>query len=519
MRLLSGEEMHRLDTAAVEDYSIPSTILMENAGLALLAAAEEMLGAVVGHKIIIFAGGGNNGGDGLVLARHLYNRGANVRVFLAASAADLRGDVLANWRILTAMGLDIKELSDMQQLNVLRIVVANADLLVDALVGTGLHGPVEGIRSAIINLLNECSRPVLACDIPSGLCAHSGQPLGAAVRADRTVTLAFCKLGLVLPPAAPYVGKLTVADISLPLGIDEILTVRRDLVDADFCRRFIKPRPIQSNKRDFGHMLLLAGAPQMPGAPVLAAKGAFNMGIGLVTAAVPQAAALSFCAQVPEAMLFPCRETSEGLIASSEKEKLAAKRADVFLLGPGLGRSDNTMELVRELLPLLSAPIVLDADGLYAFNGRIRDLAAAQKPLIITPHAAEMARLLAMSVREVQKDRIATALFAAQESNAVVVLKGPGTVTATPEGRVFINSSGNPGMATAGSGDVLAGMIGALLAQKLPPALAASIAVWVHGTAGDLAARKKNQVSISAGDIIASIADAYNKIVIDRGSR
>ena len=516
MRLLTGEEMRRLDAAAIADYGIPSAVLMENAGLALLLAAEEMLGSVSGRKIIIFAGGGNNGGDGLVLARQLYNRGANVRVFLAAAADDLAGDTLLNWRILTAMGLDMQEISDKRQLNTLRIAVANADLLVDALLGTGLHGEVEGIRLSIIQLLNECLRPVLSCDIPSGLCAQSGLPLGDAVRADRTVTLAFCKLGLALPQAAPYIGKLTVADISLPLGIAERLPVRRDLVDAEFCSRFVKPRATQSHKGDFGHMLLLAGAPQMPGAPVLAARGAFNMGIGLVTAALPHAAAHSFVAQVPEAMLLPCQETAAGLIDLSEKDNIAARRMDVMVMGPGLGRDDNTMELVRHLLPQISAPIVLDADALYAFSGRLRDLTRAQKGIIITPHMGEMARLLDISVREVQKDRIAIALFAAAESNAVVVLKGAGTITATPDGRIFINSSGNPGMATGGSGDVLSGMIGALAAQKMPLALAAAMAVWIHGKAGDLAAQKKNQLSISALDIIGSIADAYNQILIGR---
>lgn len=360
---------------------------------------------------------------------------------------------------------------------------------------------------------------MLACDIPSGLSAKTGQPLKEAVKAACTVTFAFAKLGLVLPEARGYVGKLVVADISLPVGIEEILPERRDFVEQKFCRKWLRTRAFNSHKGDFGRLLMVAGAPQMPGAPVLAAHGALQLGIGLLTAAVPSAVRSAFSSQVPEAMILPCQETAEGLIKKSEVTALLAKRTDALLIGPGLGRDENTVQLVKDLVAGATCPILLDADGLYVFNNELQFLSTVQTPLVLTPHCAELAGLLGTDVQGISRGRLQAAVFAAAESNAVVVLKGARTVTATPEGRIFINSSGNPGMAAGGSGDVLSGMISALLAQKMPPAIAAALAVYLHGAAGDLAAKIKNQMSMTAIDIAEAIAAAYNQIVSQGGKK
>ncbi|MCL1976176.1 MAG: NAD(P)H-hydrate dehydratase, partial [Firmicutes bacterium] len=489
MRLVTAEEMRQADKMAIEGYGIPGMLLMENAGIAVVRQAEEMLIGVSGKRIAVFCGGGNNGGDGLVAARHLYNRGCDVSLYFVTDPDIFRGDALSNWQILKNMGITGYWLTEGNRLNVARMALANSDLVIDAIFGTGLNDNVTGVPLAVINVLNESNRPIIACDIPSGLSAETGLPLGAAVKAKVTVTFGFCKQGLALPVSTPYVGRLVVADISLPAQIEEGLPSRRELVDAEFCRRWLKPRSSNNHKGDFGHILMLAGSPNMPGAAIMAASGALRAGVGRLTAALPQACQLSFATNLPEAMLISLPEHETGVLLKSERDKISSfKAANCFLIGPGLGRHDETQELVRDLLPYIDRPAVIDADGLFAICGYLPLLKSVKAPIIITPHPGEMAQLLGVHVEEVQESRIDVAMEFAKQCGVIVVLKGAGTVIATPEGRLFLNNNGNPGMAVGGSGDVLAGMVAALLAQGLAPVVAAACAVWLHGKAGDLAA-------------------------------
>ena len=513
MRLLTAEEMRLADQTATNDFGIPGIVLMENAGLAVVAQVEELLGPdLSGKKAAIFCGGGNNGGDGLVAARHLHNRGCEVRLYFLTDPDIFRGDALTNYQILCNMGVSGLQLSEGRRLNVARMALWSSDVAIDAIFGTGLRDDVQGVNLEVIQMLNESDTPVIACDIPSGLSSVSGKPLGDAVKADTTVTFGYCKLGLVLSAAQPYVGKLVVADISLPEQVEENRPVRRELLDEEFCRRWLEARDPEAYKGDFGHVAVLAGSSTMPGAAILACRSAMKTGAGRVTAAVPSSAKLPLLAQIPEVMLMDVKDGESGTVAPAEVKKMAEFPADAWLIGPGLGRSDDALQLVRDFIPTLTVPAVLDADALFAVCGYLRLLKNAGSPLVITPHPGEMAKLLGVSVADVQANRVAVAEGFARQTNVVVVLKGAGTVVATPEGRIFINNTGNPGMATGGAGDVLAGMIATFLAQGMVPACAAACAVWLHGRAGDMAASEIGQAGVVAGDILEHVPAALKSI-------
>ncbi len=512
MRLVTAEEMRLADEAAINEFGIPGIVLMENAGQAVVRQVEELLGTLEGKKAAIFCGGGNNGGDGLVAARHLFNRGCEVRLYFLTDPEIFRGDALTNYNILNNMGVAGFQLTEGSRLNVARMALWSADVAIDAIFGTGLRDDVRDITLQVINMFNESDTPVISCDIPSGLSSTTGQPLGAAVKADITVAFGFCKLGLVLPAAQPYVGKLVVADISLPAQVEEGLKARRELVDQKFVMRWLAAREPESYKGDFGHVGVVAGSAAMPGAAVLAARGALKMGAGRVTAALPAACRSSFAAQLPEAMLLNTPDNSEGGIDMVATGQIAAFPVTAWLIGPGMGREEKTLEMIRDLLPKITAPTVLDADALFAVCGYLRLLKKVQAPLVITPHPGEMAKLLGVSVADVQSNRVAVAEGFARQTNVVVVLKGAGTVIATPEGRVFINNTGNPGMATGGAGDVLSGMIAALLALGMVPAVAAACAVWLHGRAGDIARETRGVAGLLAGDIVAAVPGTLKSI-------
>ena len=513
MRLVTADEMRLADKAAINDFGIPGVVLMENAGLAVVRQVEELLGPQLeGKKAAIFCGGGNNGGDGLVAARHLHNRGCEVRLYFLTDPDIFRGDALTNYEILNNMGVSGFQLSEGSRLNVARMALWSADVAIDAIFGTGLRDDVRDITLQVIEMLNESNTPVVSCDIPSGLSSTTGKPLGAAVKADVTVTFGYCKLGLVLSAAKPYVGRLVVADVSLPSQVEEQIAVRRELIDAAFCRRWLEARQPEAHKGDFGHVAVLAGSPAMPGAAILCSRGVMKCGAGKVSAALPSSARAPFIAQLPEAMLINTTDNEIGCVDIANVRALAEFTTDAWIIGPGMGRSEQALELIREFIPTLSVPAVLDADALFAVCGYLRLLKKAKAPLVITPHPGEMAKLLGVSVADVQANRVAVAEGFARQTNVIVVLKGAGTVIATPEGRVFINDTGNPGMATGGVGDVLSGMIATLLAQGMVPACAAACAVWLHGRAGDIAAQSIGEAGVLAGDILAHIPAALKSI-------
>ncbi|MBI3622153.1 MAG: NAD(P)H-hydrate dehydratase [Nitrospirae bacterium] len=392
-----------------------------------------------------------------------------------------------------------------------RKAAAGADLIVDALLGTGLTKPVEGIYSDIITAINQTGRPVLAVDLPSGINADTGGVMGAAVKATLTVTFALPKLGLLLYPGAAYAGRVIIGDIGIPqAAVDQLAPTVEQITPASI-RRALAPRDPQQHKGDFGHLLIIAGSEGKMGAAAMSALGALRSGVGLVTVAVPRSQNPVIQKLVMEAMSAPMAETADHTLDETALPELLklAEGKHAIALGPGLSLHPKTQALIRALVPQLSCPIVIDADGLTALAGHETAVTTRQAPTILTPHPGEMGRLLGCAANQVEADRPAAAHEAGRRYRAWIVLKGAHTVLAAPDGRLWINTTGNPGMATGGTGDVLTGVIGSLLAQSIPLPDAATAAIFLHGLAGDLAARQVGETSLIAGDLIAQLPAAF----------
>jgi NAD(P)H-hydrate epimerase len=518
MRVLNTRQMREADRRTIEDIGIASIVLMENAGRQVVAVMEESFDDLSAMRVSVLCGRGNNGGDGFVVARILRERQIDVATYLVGSALEVKGDARTNLEVLRNLGADVVEIADAGAWELHGSDVLAADLVVDALFGTGLNGPLTGLAETVVEDLNASDVPVVSIDLPSGLSADTAEVPGPAVDASLTVTLAAPKLPLVLPPAEALVGGLSVADIGIPQAvIREIEGPVVDILTREAVRELIEPRSADSHKGDYGHVLIVAGSAGRTGAASLAARGALRSGAGLVTVATPRSSAPVLAALGAEYMTLPLPEAPEGGLAYEALDALLAFNADVLVLGPGLGRSEAASAIVHAIVERSGLPLVLDADALNAFAGEAdrlegRDNAA----IIITPHPGEMARLTGLSSDDVQAHRLEIARDFAMTHRVHVVLKGHRTVVATPDGRTSINLTGNAGMATGGTGDVLAGMVGAWLGQLLDPEAAARIAVHLHGVAGDLAAADEGEVALIAGDIADRLGDALLEVTARR---
>ncbi|ABZ84275.1 yjef family protein [Heliomicrobium modesticaldum Ice1] len=509
MRLVTAEEMRRFDARATDEFGIPSLLLMENAGIQVAReVSRQFPGGIRGKRVLLLCGKGNNGGDGFVSARHLVNSGAEVKLFLLASEREVRGDALTNLTIYQRMGGKVYALMDPKDLNALRMAILSTDLVVDAVYGTGFTGSTPELASRAFEIINEAGLPVVAVDLPSGLEADTGKIPSACLRATVTVTLGLPKFGLAVEPGASAAGEIVVADISLPREMIESTHIPRALLTEELCRSWLRRRPATAHKGDFGHLLIAGGQAGMAGAVVLAALGALRAGVGLLTVAVPQTILPLVAPQVPEAMTWSLPDQAGGLTGQSLQERdRSAFTATV--VGPGLGRAAERADFLLACLEGAVGPVVIDADGLNALADNIDLLAAAKGPVILTPHPGEMARLAGCDTVAVQSDRAGVATRYAREWGCIIVLKGARTLVVTPDGQVYVNPTGNPGMAAGGSGDVLAGIIGALAAQGFAAERAAALGVYIHGLAGDCSARRLGQRAMSAGDIAGSLAEAW----------
>ncbi|AEG59048.1 bifunctional ADP-dependent NAD(P)H-hydrate dehydratase/NAD(P)H-hydrate epimerase [Desulforamulus ruminis] len=514
MRVVTAAEMKKIDQLAVEQYGIPGIILMENAGLRAVEVIESLAGPIQGKTFTILVGKGNNGGDGLVVARHLHNKGARVKLLLAVKPDDLQGDARINLNIWQKMSQPVFQINQTNGINVLKMALLNTHMVVDALFGTGFRGRVNDKLGQVMNMVNASPAPVISIDIPSGLEADTGRSHGPCIRAAHTVTFGLPKVGLVLEPGATYAGTLHIVDISLPKVLTESSEIYRQLLTAEGVAAWFAPRKPDSHKGIYGRVLVVAGCRGMVGAARLASMGALRAGAGLVTLALPGSLQPVAASQMDEVMTLGLPETGEGSLAGAALDLILERcqQADALVLGPGIGTEPETRQWVQELLPQLALPSVIDADGLNALAGAAELWKQAKAPMIITPHPGELSRLLNTPVQEIQKDRIETARDAAHQWKLVTVLKGAGTVIATPDGDVYINPTGNPGMATGGSGDILAGMTASLLAQGFQPERAAAAAVYLHGLAGDLAARELGQAGMIAGDILRYVPAAFKSM-------
>jgi NAD(P)H-hydrate epimerase len=493
-------------------------VLMENAGRQVVAALEATYDDLSDRRVAVLCGPGSNGGDGFVVARTLYQRGVEVSVFVIGSMAAIKGDARLNVEILGRLGLTVVEVADEQAWELHFSEIATCDLIVDAIFGTGLKSALAGMMETVVADVNSSGIPVTAVDLPTGLSADHAEPIGDCIRASMTVTLAAPKLPLVLPPGESQAGNIVVADIGIPPEVIESLTgPRLELLTRDAMREMIQPREADSHKGDFGHVLLVAGSRGKTGAAHLAAIGALRSGAGLVTIGAPQNCQPVLAAMGAEYMTFPLEDTPEGRVALAGLDSILEFEADAIAVGPGLGTGPDVTAFVQGLLDRSDSPIILDADALNVLASdpdRLQNDSA--RPVIITPHPGEMARLASISTEEVQANRLDVARDFAGAHRVYVVLKGYRTLIATPDGKVFINPLGNPGMATGGTGDVLTGVLAAWLAQLLDAEAACKIAVYLHALAGDLTEADEGEIGMTAGDLAAHLGDAVLELTARR---
>lgn len=515
MRLLTSSEMQFVDRFSIEEVGIPGIVLMENAGrsVADLVSAK----CTSSSEVYVFCGPGNNGGDGLVVARHLFNRGYPVTIFLAVPGEKLKGDARTNFAVASIIGIPIRKINSSSDFPSEKELKRKELLvLVDALLGIGAKGAPRGVIREMVSVINRLKGIKVAVDIPTGVNADTGEVAGEAVKATYTVTFAYPKRGIYLYPGMDYAGEVIVADIGIPPGI--LKKAKMDVKANTLSLKNFPPgiffRKPSSHKGEFGHLFLLAGSTGLTGAAYLASQSALKVGTGLVTLGVPRSLNPIFEIKLTEVMSLPLPETGQGSLSSEALEEIKqfAKGCEALVLGPGLSRNASTQELVREILVNFNISVVLDADGLNALAGHIDLIEKYAAPMVLTPHPGEMSRLTGVSITEIQRDRIKAATDFAEKIGKVVVLKGAGTVIADPGGECWVNTSGNPGMASGGTGDVLTGIIGGFMAGKMNPLEAAKLGVFLHGLAADLSAEKKEEVSLIAQDIVDNLDSAIKMI-------
>lgn len=513
MLVVTAKEMRELDRLTIEKYRVPSLTLMENAGAAIVLALLKRFGKAAKGGVLVVCGKGNNGGDGLVVARQLKKKSIPCEVVLLARKEDLAPDAAENFRAYLKIKGTIFEARE-SSLALLARHLKGKKLVVDAILGTGLKEEVRGAYAEAIALINSSGLPVVAADVPSGLNSDTGRPLGAAIKAEMTVALGYPKLGEVIHPGISHAGELVVADIGIhPDAVKEVAP-STELLEDEEIGRLVPAREPDSHKGTYGHLLAVAGSRGKTGAAVLACRAAMRVGAGLVTLAAARSLNDIFAGALVEVMTEPLRDNADEEVdplGDHEWRRILEKKSAV-LFGPGVGVNDSARSGLWWLLKNLDVPFVIDADGLNLLAGDIERLGGARQPPVLTPHPGEMARLIGGDTAAVNHDRAGVARAFAGRHRCYVVLKGARTVIATPAGRVFINPTGNPGMASGGMGDVLAGMLAGLLAQCFAVEDALRLGVFLHGFAGDRVAAAKGQIGLLASDVIEALPESLKQL-------
>ncbi len=511
MKVCNAKYSSAIDGAALRVYGMRGLQLMENAGSGLAEAVKKELSGLRG-RVAVIAGKGNNGGDGYVAARHLKNSGIHVEVFSLARLEELKGDALVNAGAWQKMGGELFYIRTSAQLKKHALALRHASIIVDAIFGTGLSSPVRGTERGVIELINKLGKRVVAVDIPSGVDAATGKVLGCAVKADVTATMALIKLGLLLYPGRSLAGRVEVVDIGVPRALLEDESIRWNVTEDGDLRRIFSPREADSHKGTYGHLLVVAGSKGKTGAAYMAAMGAMRVGAGLATIGLPESLNPAMEAKTTEVMTAPLPETVDGTLGPSSLDAIRAlaNGSTALCIGPGLGNSPDIFSLMKKIIREMKLPAVIDADGLNVFKGNAALLKEARAELVITPHPAEAARLLGVSTSDIQADRIGAAEKLAEKSGAVVVLKGASTVIASPNGQVYVNLTGNAALSTAGTGDVLSGMIGGLLASGHAPQDCAVAAAYIHGLAADEIKKTGLEAGMIATDLLPLIPGILN---------
>lgn len=512
MKIVSGEKMGQLDRLTMTRFGIPGLILMENAGLQVVRFIQRIRPDRKQGQIVIFCGRGNNGGDGFVIARHLRQLGYHVETWAMGSVSDYKGDAAVNYNILLKRGHKVSSIGADNPVESIKDLRA-ADLIVDALLGTGIQRQVDQPFAEVITAINNSLATKVAVDIPSGISADSGEIMGVAVRAHYTVTFALPKRGLMLFPGAEYAGRLLVADIGIPEELTSQAEIKENLITGNYVHSQLPPRILDSHKGSYGRLLILAGSPGMTGAAALAGEAALRGGAGLVYLGTAAELQPVLEAKLKEVIVLGFPGDGDGNLTVGGMSKILehARSCQALALGPGLKAGLETLNLLKSLAGEISVPVVVDAGGVSALALEPNFLKEVNVPFILTPHPGEMARLLGGTITGVQQERWSLAARWAREWQVVLVLKGAYTVIALPGGEIYINPTGNPVLSTAGTGDLLTGLIAALAAQGLEAEKAAICGTYLHGLAADLLAARSGQRGNKAGDILDFFPAALNE--------
>jgi NAD(P)H-hydrate epimerase len=514
MRIVTAQEMARADRRAAVEWGVPTLLMMEHAGRGVAEVVRGDSRSRAGSPVLVLAGKGNNGGDALAAARHLALAGLDVEVVLLAQRIDLKADPRLMLGLAERCGVPVAECASARTWEELRDRIDSASAIIDGIFGTGLSKPISGWLADLVEAVNHSPAPVFSIDIPSGLSGDRSDIPGPAIAASVTVALGLPKPPLVLPPAESLAGEVRVVGLGVPIEALLDKPSPLDLLDDAWVGSLIPERAPDAHKGDFGRILAIVGSRGKPGAGALVCIAALRSGAGLVTAATPQSAHAAVASHRPEVMVEPLPETPAGGIAWAALDRLRVllDGKDLILAGPGLGTEPDTVQVLQTLVGETRLPLVLDADALNAFAGKADRLSGRERTLVLTPHPGEMARLTGSTAAAVQEDRLKAARDLALGRGCHVVLKGHRTLVAAPDGHVDVNPTGNPGLATAGTGDVLTGMIGGFLAQGLEPQDALRCAVYLHGRAADLAARDKGEIPLVALDVLDHLPRALRSL-------
>lgn len=505
-----AQQMRDIDAAAADIGKIPSIVLMENAAISVIAELIRKFPDLENKRAVILCGKGNNGGDGFAIARHLHNMGTETHVYLVAGT-DISGDAKINYDIIKGMSVSIEAYGGAENPE---LTIKSADIVIDAIFGTGIHGEIQGIAAEAIECINENADYVMSVDVPSGINSDTGEICGVCVKADKTVTFAAYKIGMFKYPAADYTGEVTVASISIPDGIIEAQGVSVNVTDAEFVRANFPKRTNNSQKGDYGKVLIIAGSRGMTGAAYLASEAALLTGSGLVTVGICEELADIMEIKTTEAMTMVLKGEN-GHLSAAAADEIAEKlsRFDAVLIGPGLGRFAAVREILRAVLSRAKVPVIIDADGINAAAEDMEMLRNASCGVIFTPHEVEMSRLCGCDKEYVINNRHEVSAQFAEKYGVSILLKGHHTLVTAPDGIQYINITGNHGLATGGSGDVLAGILVSLAARGADETAAAAMAAYIHGLAGDMARDIYGADSVTAKRVTECIPKALCHIL------
>ena len=521
MFLVTASQMQDMDKQTIESFGIPGLVLMENAGRGAFDFLLKKFKNIKAKKIAVMAGRGNNGGDGFVIARYLMEKGINVNTFLLSSKKKVKGDAKVNMDLAQKLcdrsnTCSIIEIPDADTFKDLKSRILHHDLFIDAILGTGINSDVRGFFKDAIALINSSKRPVFSVDIPSGLHSDTGQPLGAAVKADATATFAFAKAGHILYPGNSYTGDLEVIDIGIPKFIALEKNIKLSLIEKNEIAACFSPREFQSHKGSYGHLLVIAGSAGKTGASALCANAAMRCGTGLVTLGVAKSLNKIIEPQVIEPMTHPLPEKEKGILSDNcfDEIQTLLKKKQALAIGPGLGTRKATEKLVNRLIEKSDVPVIIDADAINCIAKNPEILKKKKTSAILTPHPGEMANLCNLTISKIQADRIGIASQFAKDHDIILVLKGAQTVVSLPTGKSFICPTGNPGMASGGMGDVLTGMIAGFCAQGFSPEKASLAGVFIHGMCADILASDMGAFGFLATDMIQMIPKTIHQCLL-----